>query len=201
LRHYRGEAIEGGTILLKQAGDHDLLLAARGDPEAFGELAERHLPRLRLWAYGQTRELATANDIAAETLARAWIKRSRYRGESDATARGWLFGIARNVVREWRRAQRVEAVALRRMGIELPPPVDDPAELDERLAAAQQGEQLWPMIDDLPPAQRDALKLRILEGLPYDQAAAQLGRSDLATRLLVSRALQRLRRAVAGSQA
>lgn len=120
---------------MKEAGDHDLLRASRGDPEAFGQLAERHLPALRLWAYGQTRELATANDVAAETLARAWITRRRYRGECDATARGWLFGIARNVVREWRRAKRVEAVAMRRMRVQLPPPADDPAELDERLDA------------------------------------------------------------------
>ena len=87
------------------------------------------------------------------------------------------------------------------MGVELPPPADDPAELDDRLAAMQQGEQLWPMIDDLPAAQRDALKLRILDGLPYDEAAARLGRTDLATRLLVSRALKRLRNAVANGEA
>lgn len=56
------------------------------------------------------------------------------------------------------------------------------------------------MIDDLPEAQREALRLRILEGLPYDEAAARLGRTDVATRMPVSRALRRLRRGVAGSQ-
>jgi RNA polymerase sigma factor (sigma-70 family) len=187
--------------LTNRAGDDDLLRASRGDPEAFGELAERHLPGLRLWAYGQTRDLAAANDVAAETLARAWINRRRYHGQCDAAARGWLFGIARNIVREWRRQRRVEAGAVRRLGMEIPPPVDDQAELDEPLAALQSGEQLWPMIDDLPEAQREALKLRILEGLPYDEAAAKLGRSGEATRMLVSRALRRLRRTLAGSQA
>jgi RNA polymerase sigma-70 factor, ECF subfamily len=187
--------------LRNEAGDHELLRAARRDPEAFGALAERHLPGLRTWAYGQTRELAVANDVAAETLARAWIKRRRYRGECDAAARGWLFGIARNVVREWRRELRVEAGALRRMGVELPPPSDDQAELDERLSAAQRGEELWPMVDDLPSGQREALRLRILDGLPYDEAAAQLGRSDVATRMLVSRALRRLRSAIASGEA
>jgi RNA polymerase sigma factor (sigma-70 family) len=187
--------------LSNRAGDHDLLQASRRDPEAFGELAERHLPGLRLWAYGQTRDVAAANDVAAETVARAWIHRRRYHGECDGAARGWLFGIARNVVREWRRELRVQAGAVRRLGMEIPPPVDDQAELDGPLAAIQDGEQLWPMIADLPAAQREALKLRILDGLPYDEAAARLGRSGEATRMLVSRALRRLRRTLAGSQA
>jgi DNA-directed RNA polymerase specialized sigma24 family protein len=65
-------------------GDHELLRAARRDAEAFAELAASYLPPIRGWAYASTRDFAMANDVAAETLAPAWLARRRYRGRDDA---------------------------------------------------------------------------------------------------------------------
>ncbi len=47
-------------------------------------------------------------------------------------------------------------------------------------------------LESLPDDARDALRLRYLEGLPSKDIAQQLGKSDGATRVLLSRALNKL---------
>jgi RNA polymerase sigma-70 factor, ECF subfamily len=54
---------------------------------------------------------------------------------------------------------------------------------EERLAHALEG---------LPAEQREALRLRYVEGLPSKQIAEQLGKSDAAVRVMLTRATQRL---------
>jgi RNA polymerase sigma-70 factor (ECF subfamily) len=182
---------------LTERGDHNLLRAARRDAEAFAELAGRYLPVLRGWAYAATRDLAAANDVAAESLARAWLNRGRYRGRTDDDARAWLFGIARNVLREGWRKERTERAALTRLGVSVPD-VDEFADVETRLEAAAQRGMLDEGLELLTADQRDALSLRVVAELPYDEVARRLDRTEVATRLLVSRALARLRRRTAG---
>ena len=47
-------------------------------------------------------------------------------------------------------------------------------------------------LDQLAPHERDALDLRIVQELPYDEVAARLAIRPAAARLRVSRALRRL---------
>jgi DNA-directed RNA polymerase specialized sigma24 family protein len=86
--------------------DHELLVAARTDPEAFGEFYRRHAIGVERWLRAQTPDLATAADLTAETFAQALVSLKRFRGASDEQAVGWLFGIARNLVRRYRRRGR-----------------------------------------------------------------------------------------------
>jgi RNA polymerase sigma-70 factor (ECF subfamily) len=184
--------------LSTERGDHELLRAARRDADAFAELAASYLPLIRGWAYTATRDFALSNDVAAESLARAWLDRRRYRGRDDAAARGWLFGIARNVLREGWRKERLERVALTRLGVGVPD-ADEFAAVELRLEAEAQHGVLAEELELLSDGQRDALSLRVVAELPYDEVARRLDRSEVATRLLVSRALARLRRRAAGA--
>jgi RNA polymerase sigma-70 factor, ECF subfamily len=184
-------------VLRAKRGDHELLRAARRDADAFGELAAAYLPVLRGWAYASTRDFAASNDVAAESLARAWLSRRRYRGRDDAAARSWLFGIARNVMREGWRKERFERAALTRLGVSVPG-ADEFAAVEARLEAEAQRGALEESLGLLTPGQRDALSLRFVDELPYEEVAQRLDRTEVATRLLVSRALARLRRRTAG---
>ena len=49
-----------------------------------------------------------ASDLTAETFAQAWLTRDRFRDEHGGSALPWLLGIARNVLRETIRLDRVE---------------------------------------------------------------------------------------------
>ena len=66
---------------------------------------------------------------------------------------------------------------------------DGYAGVEERLSLR---EQLSAALDAVPAHERDALALRVVDGLPYETVAERLAIRPAAARLRVSRALRRL---------
>jgi RNA polymerase sigma factor (sigma-70 family) len=125
-----------------------------------------------------------ASDLTAETFAQAWLGRDRFRDEHGGSAFPWLLELVRNVLRETVRHDRVETRARERLGL----PVDLAAEegyamVDERLSSRL---ALAAALDDLPEHEREALELRVVGELQYDEVAEQLAirprRRDSASR-------------------
>ncbi|MFN2471681.1 MAG: RNA polymerase sigma factor [Gaiellaceae bacterium] len=98
-----------------------------------------------------------------------------------------------------RRARRVEATARRRLGLPVSTSVDEFAEADDRATTEGLAPALSRAVDALPPGQRDALQLRVVQELPYDEVASSLRITDVAARLRVMRALNALSRALKGA--
>ncbi len=172
--------------------DAELLRAAATEPEAFTELYRRHVSAVHGWL-GRRIEWAAA-DLTAETFARAWLQRGRFRDDREGSARPWLLGIAGNLVADAARHDRIETRARERLGL----PVDLATEdgytrveqrLSPRLALARH-------VEALAPHERDALELRIIQELSYEEIARRLAIRPAAARLRVSRALRRLASAV-----
>ena len=61
--------------------DAELLLAAEDDAAAFGRLYRRHVRRVHAWF--DRRISWAAAELTAETFARAWVGRRRYRDEHE----------------------------------------------------------------------------------------------------------------------
>jgi RNA polymerase sigma-70 factor, ECF subfamily len=59
--------------------------------------------------------------------------------------------------------------------------------------------ELLKALDELPDEARDALKMRYVENLPSKEIAEKLGKSDGATRVLLSRSLDRLQQKLSGN--
>jgi RNA polymerase sigma factor (sigma-70 family) len=168
--------------------DAELIDAAESDAGAFGELYRRHVPTVHAW-FGHRLQWAAA-DLTAETFAQAWLSRRRFRDEVDGSALPWLFGIARNVARESARRNEVETRARRRLGLPIDLASEDGyAAVEERLSPAT---ALADALETLPDHEREALELRVVDELPYEDVAARLGVRPAAARLRVSRALRRL---------
>lgn len=86
--------------------DDQLMAAARaGEASAFTELYDRHGPALLTFLAGLTRDRALAEDLLQETFVRVYRARDTYEGEGQF--RAWLFTIARRLVIDWRRSQRI----------------------------------------------------------------------------------------------
>lgn len=51
------------------------------------------------------------------------------------------------------------------------------------------------LIEELPEEQRQAVRLRYVDGLPTREIAARLGKSDVAVRVMLSRTMQKLQAA------
>lgn len=172
--------------------DVRLLVAARRDPQAFGEFYRRHASGVERWLRTQTPDSATAADLTAETFAQALVGLKRFHGTSDEQAVAWLFGIARNLVRQFHRRGQAELQMCRRLGIQLDHDADGLARVEAQIDAHTEAPGLSEAIDTLPDAQRRALQLRVIDELAYREAAALMGTSEQNARIRVSRALKAL---------
>src|SRR5262245_30259680 len=167
------------------ASDAELVRSA--DARAFGELYGRHVGAVHAWF--AARVAWAAADLTAETFARAWLSRRTFRDDRDGSALPWLLGIGRNVLRESARQDRVETAARARLGLPVDLADDEFADVDDRLSPRP---SLRAALEALPPHERRALELRVVEELDYEDVARTLRIRPAAARLRVSRALRRL---------
>jgi len=176
-----------------------LIRAATDDPDAFRLLYDRYATTLHSFFNRRTGSPEVALDLTAETLARAWTSKSRFRDEAGGTAGPWLFAIARRVLMRSVAQGRIETAMLERLRVDRTVWVHVDAKpnewwlegLDADLEAALEG---------LPAQQRRALELRVLSDLPYSTIASQLSCTPTAARIRVSRSLATLRARLEGEQ-
>ena len=123
------------------------------------------IPKLRAFARGLCGSRDLADDLAQETLAKAWAARASY--TPDTNFRAWLFRILRN------HFYTVAGVARRFV------PYDPDVSAHVQSTPATQGDGL--MLADmqrglatLPPEQREALLL-LGSGLQWDEIAVVMG--------------------------
>lgn len=166
--------------------DRELLWA--DDADAFAALYDRHAAAVFEWA--RRRVGVHAPDLVAETFARAWLVRRRFRDHASESALPWLLGIAGNVLRESLRKRRIEGGARLRLGLPERMEVDPQLEaVEERLSLP---EALSRALAQLPERDRELLRLRAVQERPYREIANRLGCSPQAARLRVSRLLRQL---------
>ena len=182
--------------------DAELLLAARTDPQAFREFYERYAVWVRAWFQRQTSSETAALDLTAETFAQAWRSVKRFRDEADGSGAPWLFGIARNLLRQYHKHNRIESAARERLGMPTAwAECEDYEAVDERMFASSLAPRLQHAVRALPTEQQRALELRIVQQLDYEEVAGALGCSQNAARLRVSRALRALGLKLRGAEA
>ena len=121
---------------------------------------------------------------------------------ADGSGAPWLFGIARNLLRQYHKHNRIETAARDRLGLPLAFAESEEYErVDERITAHAMGPALKLAMRALPSEQRRALELRVVQQLSYDEVAGRLGCSQNAARLRVSRALRALGLKLRGAEA
>jgi RNA polymerase sigma factor (sigma-70 family) len=169
------------------------------DDDGFSALYRETAQDLVVFFARRTYDAEAAADLMAETFAKAYLGRRRFRGSTGEEARAWLFGIARRRFAMYVRRGKAERRALRRLGLERPQLVEGEYARIEELAGldAMRG-TLAEHVSRLAPAQRTALELRVVRELPYPDVANRLGISEQAARARVSRALRALGTALDG---
>ncbi len=180
--------------------DAEALRRLRRDPEAIVALYDRHVARLvaALVHAGAGRELAF--DLAQETFARTLERGHRLRVAEDGSAWPWLWTMARNLLRDWRRREVVDRSARRQLGIATvayeEQAVDD---LIARVDAAGLHNALGRALDELPDEQRDAVLGRVVLEHDYRRLAGAATKES-AVRARVSRGLRALRVRLSGGR-
>jgi RNA polymerase sigma factor (sigma-70 family) len=178
---------------MTESGECELLRRARSDPGAIGVLFRRHAAAIERFLVVETLDAAVAAELTAEAFARALRGVRTFRGQTDAEAVAWLYGIARNLARNWRRRGRVESAARAKLQMPLRDPADHTDEMDERVAAEVLAPTLARAVLALPPVQRQAVELRVVEQLSYTEVARRLDCTEATARQRVARALRTLK--------
>jgi RNA polymerase sigma-70 factor (ECF subfamily) len=183
--------------------------ARQGDREALGRLLEAQRGALHRQAErqldGRIAVRIDASDIIQQTFLEAHRSFQQFAGQDARQLTAWLEGILDHKVAGAIR----DHVLLQKRNVRRDRSMDDShggmAPLKQELDGghstpsqkAMRGEQeqlLMQALNVLPPDQREAVRLRHLEGWALSDIARHLGRSPTATAGLIKRGMQALRR-------
>ncbi len=172
--------------------DAELILASGQDPAAFRELYDRWAERLLAYFFRRVLDAEVAADLLAETFAVAYERRGRFR-DIGRPGGAWLYGIAGKEVLHYFRRRTVELRATRRLGLERPElDTESVAQIEALVDADQLRASLATAMKGMSDAERDAVKLRVVGELDYEEIAARLQCTEAAARTRVHRGLARL---------
>jgi RNA polymerase sigma-70 factor, ECF subfamily len=162
--------------------------AAAGDALAFRRLYDRHAPRLYRFLCDLMRNASAAEEALQETFVRAHTRLGTLR--EPEKLRAWLYGIARLVVMEQRRARRETSLDDDDSSVAEPASLATP---EQALLGRETGRALSVALEELKPGRRAALLLQADHELPYDEIAEVMGWSLAKVKVEIHRARAQLR--------
>jgi RNA polymerase sigma-70 factor (ECF subfamily) len=203
-----------------ELSDRELCAALRrGDEAAFGRLVELYHAPLKRLALAYVRSAAVAEEVVQET----WI--GVIRGidafEERSSLKTWIFRILTNIAktRGVREGRTVPLSALAAAEVDADDPAVDPSRFldqqharwpghwaspparwdelpEEHLEGRETLDALKAAVERLPPAQRQVLVLRDIEGWQPDEVCELLELSEANQRVLLHRARSKVRQAL-----
>jgi RNA polymerase sigma factor (sigma-70 family) len=169
--------------------------AGRGDHDAFTVLVRRYQARVYRFILRTTACPEDALDLTQETFVSAFRALPRWRPE--AKFRTWLFRIASNASVDYLRARRLWTYV----------PIDevehclgDGSDMGSALDSHRQFARLVDALQGIPAVFRQALLLREVEGMSYQEIAEALDTNEGTVKSRIARARQALAAVVRGGK-
>lgn len=145
----------------------------------FDKVYKLYFREVYLYSYAMAKDTHLAEDITAETFAKALSKLHTFRGESDI--RIWLCQIARNTYISYCRKQKnVESIPNY--------PIDSGERFEEVIEDKDLAERIDHFVQTMDEPYREVFILRTYYELPYSEIAASLGRTESWARVTYTRA-------------
>ncbi|GIX17024.1 MAG: DNA-directed RNA polymerase sigma-70 factor [Rhodothalassiaceae bacterium] len=147
---------------------------------------EREIPHLRRYARALTRDPDDADDLVQDTLERAIARLDQFQPGTDL--RSWMFTIMHNLfIDGCRRARR------RGESVEIEDWMANASAEPSQLDAVTVREVIEKM-DHLSPHEREVLEKVAIDGMKYEEAAAELGVAVGTVKSRLFRARESLKR-------
>lgn len=170
-------------------GDMELVQRAASDPEAFGELYERHVRRIYNYIYYRTGNHHDAEDLTARVFQRAMRHVGKF-VDKGVPFSAWLYRIAHNLVANWHRDRSRRPIV----------PLEDHVAVSKEsnhpefeAIADEERQMLLAAVSKLPPDRQQLLILKFVERLSNAEIGQVMGRTEGAIKSLYHRTLNALR--------
>jgi len=141
--------------------------AQAGDSAAFADLLQIHAQFVYNLALRTLNDAQEAEDIAQETLLRAWKALPGFRAESGFQT--WLYRITINLCYTRLPRLKVESAALEPEDAVLQP--QKRRRVENRLMMSELRNEIYAAVDDLPETYRLLITLRHTDGYSYKEIA------------------------------
>ena len=178
-----------------------------GEAAAFDRLVEERSGDVYALLYRLTEDPEEARDLTQETFLRAFQSIARFRGDADLKT--WLYRIALNQARNrwrwWRRRRRDKTVSLDKPNGEREEPLGaslydhERRDPEQETLARERERALSRALQTLGRPFREAVILRDVEGLSYEEIAATLEISIGTVKSRLSRGRLELRHKLGSS--
>jgi len=179
----------------ERVDDAVIIERSRHDPEAFGQLYDRHAAVLHRYV-ARRLGAGAADDVVAEVFLAAFRARNRY-DPARADAGPWLYGIASNLIGKRRRSEVAMLRAYARTGVD--PVLDGDSErVVDRVSAGAVHRDLAAALAGLTARDREVLLLIAWADLSYQEVATALGIPVGTVRSRLNRARTKVRAALGG---
>ncbi len=161
--------------------------AVEGDTGAFGRLYDIYADRIYRHVYYRTANVEDARDLTQDVFARAWRMLPKYKRTSTPFL-GWLYTISHNRVIDYYRTKKDHAYLDQDVSIDAPH--SDPQQSAETQLDRQ---EIRRAVLRLPADQQRVILLTFIDGFEYREVAAMTGKSEGNIRVIVHRALKKMR--------
>lgn len=182
-----------------------LLQAARGgDNHALGELLSHVERRLKAYARSRLGPRMKEQLRTSDVLQNAYVEMLRalptFAGDSEEDFVAWVTQIIENDIRRQQRwfgaAKRTRPERTSARNALAKVLLDEPPTPSSELIADEELELLDRALQELPDDYREVIELAIRQELSHREVAAHMGRTEAATRMLLSRARAALSQAI-----
>ena len=169
------------TLLIQQA--------TSGDADAFGKLYDMYVDRVYRHLYYRVGSVMDAEDLTQQVFFKAWQAIDRYKRTASPFV-AWLMTISHNLVIDFYRTKYKKDKTF----LEAEVMADESATSPEQVTEARfEQQELRRAILQLPREQQQVILLRFVEGFRNPEVASILGKSEGAIRVMLHRALAKLR--------
>jgi RNA polymerase sigma-70 factor (ECF subfamily) len=176
--------------------DAEIFRESVDDPEHFVEIFERYYNPLLRYARQRIGH-DIGEEIAERTILIAFERRATY-DKRYPSAKGWLYGIATNLIKHHLRDERTHLSALGRLPTD--PDLEDIVDAD-KLDAERDRPALVEALDLLSAGDREAFLLSVLADLTYPEIALAMDIPTGTVRSRIHRARLQLREQLGSNEA
>lgn len=155
-------------------------------------LYRRYAPAILAYVRQHTPTREDAEDILVDVFLAA-LENDAFSTLPEKTQLAWLWRVARNkVVDFYRKSIHRQSVALEHVVETIYE--DDVLEPEQTILRKEEYAQVQTLLQSLPTSQQEVLRLRFAQDLHCPEIASRLGKHEGAVRVMLSRALNMLRR-------